>query len=147
MFQVARFHSVVILAAMLNRCERLKVLECMRICALVALVPVTVKCRKGLWELKPSVSRWHYALCKLSYLTYCLNAAYKNSRLFHIFFFDKEDQTSVYELVIHLTVAMASALACFWYYTVFIAHADVHLSVVKLTLLPNSGRGESTNPS
>ena len=85
------------------------------------------------WELRPGAGKpWKTLACSISYGLFDASASYKVGSLLYVLLFLRE--TPLHQVIVHMTVAVATAVIVFWYYVIFGKHADLHAKVFRVTL-------------
>ena len=116
---------------MLTAAERFQVLKVLRSFANWNLFPIQVDAER--WELRPGAGKqWKTLDCSLSYGLFVANTSYKVGSLLYVLLVLRE--TPLHQVMVHTTVAVATAVMVFWYYVIFVKHADLHAKVFKATL-------------
>ena len=73
--------------------------------------------------------------CSISYGLFVVNTGYKVGSLLYVLLSLRE--TPLHQIMIHGIVAVTFVVMAFWYYVIFVKHADVHSKVFGITLTGN----------
>ena len=123
---------------MLSVTERAQVIKVLQCSGNWNFFPIQVDTEH--WELRPGAgTRWRTLCCSVFYGLFVANTGYKVSSLLYAILFIRD--TPLHQMMIHGIAAVAFLMITFWYYVLFVKHADVHAKVFRMTLTGNIGEG------
>ena len=121
---------------MLSLTERFEIIKFLHFFAKWSLFPVQVDIE--LWELR-ALTRWRTLTCFISYGLFVANTGYKFVRLLYVLLFLRN--TPLHQVMIHGIVVVGFLIVTFWYYVIFVKHADVHAKLFSMTMTGKIGEG------
>ena len=116
---------------MLNSKERQKILGWFRFFCIINLFPVRVDLQTG--DIRSGCgSSWKFSACMVSYSVFAAHSVYKVLSLVHACRFFST--IPLHQMVLHVQYAAVAFNLPWWYYILYVKHAQVHAQVAKLTL-------------
>ena len=126
---------------MLSLSERHRVFIFLRCMCIANVFPVKAYDGRA-WGISPEVnSEWKARAAKASYFLFVAHTLFKVGRLVQTVFFFPH-QVPFYQMLIHGLIATGAVMLAFWYYTMFVKHADVYTRFVNMTLTGNITGGK-----
>ena len=128
---------------MLTLDERAQVVKVLHYFCSFHLFPVRVDTER--WELCPGAGAlWRTLACSISYGLFVANTSYKVGSLLYVLFLT--EGTPLHQIMIHGILAVGFLMIAFWYYVLFIKHADVNAQFVRTTLTCEIGKDSRGYP-
>ena len=116
---------------MLSLKERSNVLEFLQFFCICNPLPVQVDTR--ICQVHSGAgTKLKAMVCKASYLLFIAHTIYNNVTLIHAIFVIRN--VPLYQVILHAVFAFASMLYVYWYYILYVSHADVTAEFRSLTL-------------
>ena len=125
---------------MLNEKERRKVLSCLSYFCYLGLLPLRVDVDS--WQILPGLtSAWKKLASALYFATFVAHSGYQNLSLMYALMFRQD--TPLHHMIIHMTLAVGSAMVAFWYYVIYILYPEISAALTRMTLTGRVVGGDS----
>ena len=124
---------------MLNSKEKQHVLAWFRFFSKAGVLPLQINVDG--WEVHPEQKlTWKKLACQVYLYIFLAHTLYKNLTLAHVFMFGQG--VPLYQMVVHMVLAAASAMLSFWYYVLYIQYPETFAAFTRTTLTATATGGK-----